>query len=155
MDSVVLRVTFGHTIEKRTLPSGIPETMEELHLAVRQTLKVTDDFSLQYLDLDFEDFFTLHSTTQIKNKASIKVVTTDPVILSLYPVAHNESYTESVTSEQSFDAASTSATAQDSLTLVVYHLQPQSSCHHAAAWKGSHGQLISSFHDSLLKLKWF
>ena len=99
MDSAVLRMIFGHTIEKLTLPCGIPETMEELNFAVRQTLQIMDDFSLQYLDLDFEDFFTLHSTTQIKNKATIKVITIEPVIVNLYPVAH-ESYTESITSEQ-------------------------------------------------------
>ncbi|XP_030599293.1 uncharacterized protein LOC115789875 isoform X2 [Archocentrus centrarchus] len=114
MDPSMLRVIFGHRIEKLTLLSGIPDTVEELNLAVKQTLDINDDFSLQYLDPDFDDFFTLHSTAQIKHKATIKVVTIEPVILNLYPVPHNESCNASVTSEQSFTPASTSSTAQDS-----------------------------------------
>lgn len=60
MDSAVLRVIFGHRIEKLTLMSGIPDTVEEQNLAIKQTLDINDDFSLQYLDPDFDDFFTLH-----------------------------------------------------------------------------------------------
>lgn len=75
MDSAMLRVIFGHRIEKLTLMSGIPDTVEELNLAIKQTLDINDDFSLQYLDPDFDDFFTLHSIAQIKHKATIKVVT--------------------------------------------------------------------------------
>lgn len=37
--------------------------------SVRQTLSITDDFSLQYLDQDFEDFFTLHSTAEIQQSS--------------------------------------------------------------------------------------
>lgn len=65
MDSAMLRVIFGHRNEKLTLPSGIPETIEELNLAIKQTLSIPDNFSLQYLDPDFEDFFTLNSTAEI------------------------------------------------------------------------------------------
>lgn len=91
--------------------------MEELNLAIKQKLNITGDFSLQYLDADFDDFFTLNFTAQIKHKATIKVVIIEPVILNLYPAPCNESYSESVTPEQSLDAASTSGTAQDSLGL--------------------------------------
>lgn len=73
MDSAMLRVIFGHRIEKMTLPSRIPETMEELNLAIKQTLSIHNDFSLQYLDPDFEDFFTLNSTAEITHKATIKL----------------------------------------------------------------------------------
>lgn len=114
MDSAVLRVIFGHRIEKLTLSSGIPETIEELNLAIKQTLNIYDDFSVQYLDPDFEDFFTLNSTTEITNKATIKVVTIEPVVLNMYSVPLNDSYNESFTSEQSHDPGSTSSTAQDS-----------------------------------------
>ncbi|XP_059372719.1 uncharacterized protein LOC132110142 isoform X2 [Carassius carassius] len=114
MDSAMLWVLFGHRIEKLTLPSGIPETMEELNLAIKLTLSITDNFSLQYLDPDFGDFFTLNSTAEIRHKATIKVVTINPVVLSLYPLPLNDSYDESFTSEQSHDPASTSSTVQDS-----------------------------------------
>lgn len=111
----MLRVIFGHRIEKLTLMSGIPETTEELNLAIKQQLSITGDFSLQYLDPDFEDFFTLHSTAEIKHKATVKVVTIEPAVLTLYPVPHDESHAGSVTSEQSFDPPSTSSTLQESL----------------------------------------
>lgn len=71
MDSAALRVIFEHRIEKLTLPSGIPESLEELHSAVKQALNITDEISLQYMDSDFEDFFTLHSTTQIQHRAFV------------------------------------------------------------------------------------
>lgn len=100
-------------IEKLTLSSEIPETMEDLNLAVKQKLNITGDFSLQYLDAVFEDFFTLNSTAQIKHKTTIKVVIIEPVVLNMYPC--NESYSESVNSEQFLDAASTSGIAQNSL----------------------------------------
>ncbi|XP_034542211.1 sterile alpha motif domain-containing protein 3-like [Notolabrus celidotus] len=115
MDPAVLRVIFGHRIEKLTLLSGIPDTIEELNFAIKHQLNITCVFSLQYLDPDFDDFFSLHSTTQIKHKATVKVVTTEPVVLNLHPLSHNESYDGSVTSEQSFSPPSTSSMAQDSL----------------------------------------
>lgn len=73
LESAKLRVIFGHIIEKLTIPSGIPETMDELKLTVKQTLNITRDFSLQYSDPDFEDFFTLNSTAQIKHMATIRL----------------------------------------------------------------------------------
>uniref|UniRef100_A0A672TC51 Uncharacterized protein n=1 Tax=Sinocyclocheilus grahami TaxID=75366 RepID=A0A672TC51_SINGR len=75
MNSAALRVVLDHRIEKLTLPSGIPESLEELHSAVKQALNITDDICLQYMDSDFEDFFTLHSTNQIQHRSTIKVVT--------------------------------------------------------------------------------
>lgn len=114
MDSAMLRVIFGRRIEKLTLLSGIPDNIEELHLAVNQKFDIQDDFSLHYLDPDFEDFFTLNSTAQIKKKSTIKVATLEPIVLTLHPVQQNESFSESVTSEESFNAASTSSTAQES-----------------------------------------
>ncbi|KAL7387534.1 hypothetical protein ABVT39_024972 [Epinephelus coioides] len=89
MDSAMLRVIFGHRKEKLTLPSRIPETVEELILAVKQTLSIPNDFSMQYLDSDFEDFFTPNSTAEITHKATIKIVTMDPVVLNLYPDTEN------------------------------------------------------------------
>ncbi|KAL7858189.1 hypothetical protein AOLI_G00182910 [Acnodon oligacanthus] len=38
MDSAVLRTIFDHRIEKLTLSSGIPETLEELTVAVKHML---------------------------------------------------------------------------------------------------------------------
>ncbi|KAL6475110.1 hypothetical protein MHYP_G00161500 [Metynnis hypsauchen] len=112
MDSPVLRVIFDHRIEKLTLSSGIPEALEELIVAVKQMLAITNDISLQYLDSDFDDFFTLHSTAQIKHKSTIKVVTVAPVVLTLYP--HNESLSTSDIIEPSLvPHPSSSTTAEE------------------------------------------
>ncbi|KAL7834759.1 hypothetical protein SRHO_G00290060 [Serrasalmus rhombeus] len=43
MDSAVLRVIFDHRIEKLTFSSGIPEALEELNVAVKQMLAITND----------------------------------------------------------------------------------------------------------------
>lgn len=64
---------------RNQLPCGIPDSVEELD-SVRQTLSITNDFSLQYLDQDFEDFFTLHSAAQIQQLATVKVMTIDPLL---------------------------------------------------------------------------
>lgn len=113
MDSAALRVIFEHRIEKLTLPSGIPESLEELHSAVKQALNITDEISLQYMDSDFEDFFTLHSTTQIQHRSTIKVVTVASIVLTL--CSPNESFTGCDITEQSLDTtSSTHATIQDS-----------------------------------------
>jgi len=60
---------------KLTLPSGIPKTIEELKIEIKKQCGVTGDFRLQYLDTDFEDYVNLTSTVDLKDKATIKVLT--------------------------------------------------------------------------------
>uniref|UniRef100_A0A8C6M6P9 Uncharacterized protein n=1 Tax=Nothobranchius furzeri TaxID=105023 RepID=A0A8C6M6P9_NOTFU len=71
-----LRVIFAdHDVRKVVLPSGIPETVDDLHSAIRDTFSIARDFRLHYKDADFGDeFFTLVSTTDIKDKDTIKIV---------------------------------------------------------------------------------
>lgn len=64
-----------HDVHKVVLPSGIPETMDELHSLIRDRFSITRDFRLHYKNVDFGDeFFTLFSTTDLKDKDTIKVV---------------------------------------------------------------------------------
>ncbi len=57
------------------LPSGIPETVEELHSPVQATFGISRDFCLHFKDADFGNkFFSLLSTTDIVDKDTIKVV---------------------------------------------------------------------------------
>ena len=84
-----LRVIIDDRIEKLVLPSGIPPTVEELQTIVKETFGISIDFSLQYLDVEFEDYFTLHNTDLIKHKDTIKVVHTAPILLNLYPCDGN------------------------------------------------------------------
>ncbi|KAF5884638.1 uncharacterized protein DAT39_022829, partial [Clarias magur] len=86
-----LRVIFGQRIEKLVLASGIPSTVEELQKIVKETFAITYEFSLQYLDSEFEDYFTLNKTDLIKHKDTIKVFETVQVVLNLLPVRNTES----------------------------------------------------------------
>nr|XP_055030313.1 uncharacterized protein LOC129419248 isoform X2 [Misgurnus anguillicaudatus]XP_055030314.1 uncharacterized protein LOC129419248 isoform X2 [Misgurnus anguillicaudatus] len=72
---IQLRVILAdHDVRKLVLPSGIPETVDNLHSVIRDAFYIARDFSLDYKDVDFGEFFTLFSTTDVKDKDTIKVV---------------------------------------------------------------------------------
>ncbi|XP_060771645.1 uncharacterized protein LOC132882569 [Neoarius graeffei] len=75
MSQAQLRIILQeHDIRKLDLPNGIPETVEELESVVRETFKLDGNFTLHYKDTDFGDeFFSLSSTSDIKDKDTIKV----------------------------------------------------------------------------------
>ncbi|KAL0969925.1 hypothetical protein UPYG_G00234620 [Umbra pygmaea] len=85
MEATVLRVILGENIQKLRLPSGIPVTMQDLIFSVKETFEITEEFSLQYMDTEFGDYFTLSSTADIQNKDTIKVVYTSSTILTVCP----------------------------------------------------------------------
>ncbi|XP_052458835.1 uncharacterized protein LOC128017467 [Carassius gibelio] len=79
--SARLRVILQEEIRKLSLPSGIPQTLEELKHIVQETFAIHQDFSIQFQDQDFKgQFFTLLETNEIKDKDTIKVVLAEPVI---------------------------------------------------------------------------
>lgn len=64
-----------HNIRKLDLPHGIPGTVEELESIVKETFEVDGKFTLHYKDADFgEEYFSLTSTGDIKDKDTLKVV---------------------------------------------------------------------------------
>ncbi|XP_039885343.1 sterile alpha motif domain-containing protein 3-like [Simochromis diagramma] len=64
-----------HNIQKLDLPHGIPGTVEELESIVKETFEVDGKFTLHYKDADFgEEYFSLTSTGDIKDKDTLKVV---------------------------------------------------------------------------------
>jgi len=81
-----LRVIINDRIEKLVLPSGIPSTVEELQTILKENFGILEEFSLQYLDSEFEDYFTLHKTDQIKHKDTVKVVYAPKILLNLQQV---------------------------------------------------------------------
>ncbi|CAI5642002.1 unnamed protein product [Oreochromis niloticus] len=122
-----LYVIIDDQIEKLVLPSGIPPAVEELQSVVKDTFGFSNDFSLQYFDPEFQDYFTLHRTDQIKDKDTVKDFGITPVILSLTPVEdsfgipsgqlstdYDSSYAESVVSSADSDATTSS---QDTIIL--------------------------------------
>ncbi|XP_060773852.1 uncharacterized protein LOC132883836 [Neoarius graeffei] len=85
MDPVVLKVIIDHHSEKLTLSPGIPDTVEQLHKTVKDTFQIHEEFTLHYLDEDFGDFFTIHSTKDVKHKGTIKVVVIPSIVLTTVP----------------------------------------------------------------------
>ena len=73
--SARLRVILQEEIRKLPLPSGIPETVEELKHIVQETFAIKEDFSMQFQDHEFDgQFFTFLETSDIKDKDTIMVV---------------------------------------------------------------------------------
>lgn len=105
-----LRVILAdHDVRKAVLPSGIPETVDDLHSIIRDTFSIARDFSLHYKDVDFGEFFTLFSTTDLKDKDTIRVVfhqDQEPTItLTLTDVNNTDvtNMTDQPSEEDSFD----------------------------------------------------
>lgn len=100
--AVHLRVILEeHNIQKLTLPTGIPKTVEDLVSIVGETFQMPGEFALLYLDKDFDNqFFSITSTADLYDKATVKVVQKVPSItLDLHQV--NESGPSSTMSSQS------------------------------------------------------
>lgn len=105
MDHVVVKVIIDHHSEKLTLLSGMPDTVEQLHKIVKDTFQIHEEFTLHYFDEDFGDFFTIHSTNEVKHKGTIKVVIIPSIMLTIatsdtehVPEADDASDTSSLTS---------------------------------------------------------
>lgn len=120
-----MKVIIDHHSEKLTLSSGIPDTVEQLHKTVKDTFQIHEEFTLHYFDEDFGDFFTIHSTNEVKHKGTIKVVTIPSIVLSLATpetenVADGVSDTSSLTSKTlSSQSSSSSADYQSDGTSSV------------------------------------
>lgn len=73
--SAVLRIILGQNdSSKISLPLGIPDSVEELKSEITRQCEVSGDFRLQYKDIDFDEFINLKSTSDIQNKATLKVI---------------------------------------------------------------------------------
>ncbi|KAF0022449.1 hypothetical protein F2P81_025262 [Scophthalmus maximus] len=64
--SAVLRFIIGEM--------GIPDSVEELKSEIKRQCEVSGDFRLQYKDNDFDEFINLTYTSDIENKATIKLI---------------------------------------------------------------------------------
>ncbi|KAF3844482.1 hypothetical protein F7725_007645 [Dissostichus mawsoni] len=122
-----LRVLIDDRIEKLVLPAGIPPTVEELTNVVKETYAVIDEFSLQYLDSDFEDYFTLNQTDQIKHKDTVKVVYAEQKTLNLLPI-DGSSFLQSSTEYDSASNAESSAGTSSSHDTIILSNQSTAEC---------------------------
>ncbi|KAF4103095.1 hypothetical protein G5714_015978 [Onychostoma macrolepis] len=115
-----LRVIIDETtVHKLTLPHGFPGTVDELLAAAKDCFQLQGNFTLMYIDQDFDNqFFTLTTTDLLKDKDTIKLVTTEPsVILTLTPVNEAADSSPSVSLSQSFQDDSSSASSSDTIIL--------------------------------------
>lgn len=117
MDTVALKVIIEHRSEKLTLSSGIPSTVEQLHETVKETFGLIENFTLHYLDEDFGDYFTLHSTNLIKHKGTIKVVIIPSVVLTWTALTENQTDVMNDSSSSATDARADSVSSQDTIFL--------------------------------------
>lgn len=77
-----------HDIRKLTLPTGIPNTVEDLVAVVGESFQLQGEFGLLYEDKDFgNQFFSVTSTADLYDKATVKVIRKETVFtLDLHPV---------------------------------------------------------------------
>lgn len=84
------RVIIDHDIKKITFQDGIPSSVEDFIKVFKQAFSITTDIGLQYKDADFDDFFTLTSTSDLKDKDTLKVVHVTPgIIMTTVPQERN------------------------------------------------------------------
>lgn len=103
--SAVLRLILGENdSSKVTLPLGIPDSVEELKSEIKRQCEVLGDFRLQYKDIDFDEFINLSSTSDIQNKATLKVIYLPSASSTISPcISSVETSRDEVTSISSLD----------------------------------------------------
>ncbi|XP_068427650.1 uncharacterized protein [Clinocottus analis] len=75
------RVIIDHDIMKITFQNGVPSSVEDVIKVFKQAFSITTEIGLQYKDTDFDEFFTLTSTKDLKDKDTLKVVHVPPGIM--------------------------------------------------------------------------
>lgn len=101
---IQLRVIMEETkVHKLTLPDGFLNTVHELLAAAKDHFQLQGNYTVIYIDKDFDNqFFTLTSTDEVKDKDTIKLVKTEPsVILTLTPIQDAASSLSPVSLDQS------------------------------------------------------
>ncbi|XP_074550048.1 uncharacterized protein LOC141807753 [Halichoeres trimaculatus] len=111
------------------VPTGLPETLEELHNAIRESFDIENDFRIQFMDPDFNDeFMNATSIKDIKDRATIKLVyiqhcaSVSPP-LSLQSIPGPSYSTEAPASSQRSPSVSSqySSSADSDGTILLHH----------------------------------
>ncbi|KAI4885983.1 hypothetical protein NFI96_028799 [Prochilodus magdalenae] len=104
MSPATLGVMIKHDAHKLSLPSGIPDAVEELERVVKEKFNLPANFALHYMDADFGDFISLTITATLKDKDTVKVVFVEP----------SQDVLSTLSSSTSLDALSTEASVNSS-----------------------------------------
>lgn len=72
---VILKIILGDNGRQRlTLPSGMPQSLNELSEEVRKQCGLQGNFRLQFMDVEFDcEFMNLTSVDEIQDKSTLKV----------------------------------------------------------------------------------
>lgn len=120
------------------LVSGIPETVEELHTLVKTCFQLKEDFRLQYMDRDFNEFMNLTSVSEIQNKSTLKVIDLSPVepYVTLYPVDRSDETSVTTCSEPQPPPPSSgvSSCSDDTLYTSTPHSSPEIRLSGLSSW---------------------
>ncbi|XP_041804801.1 uncharacterized protein LOC121614792 [Chelmon rostratus] len=124
---VKLRIIFGEDdIRKLVLPSGIPGTIQDLTDVIQETFRITGSFTVLYQDMDFGgQFFTLTSIEEVQDKATLKLVMAESVVLTLSPV-------ESLVPQSSDASSCHSSGSQD--TILLSHQDESGTSYRSKPW---------------------
>ena len=115
-----LRVIIEETqVHKLTLPDGIPGTVDELLAAAQIHFQLEGCYTVMHMDKDFDNqYFTLMSTSVVKDKDTIQLVKTEPsVILTLSPINEDSASSTPVPLDQSSQDDSSSVSSSDTIIL--------------------------------------
>uniref|UniRef100_A0A8C5HUA8 PB1 domain-containing protein n=1 Tax=Gouania willdenowi TaxID=441366 RepID=A0A8C5HUA8_GOUWI len=117
MDTHVrFRVLLDHIVKKVSFPE-MP-TLQELIKGVQETFAISEDISLQYKDTDFDDFFTLTSTDDLKDKDTLKIIYVEPPTLILSNINCDSTLNSSLV-EMAFEKSSQCSSSAESDDTVI------------------------------------
>lgn len=87
--AATLRVILGvDNYSKLMLPSGMPSSIEMLKEEIQRQFALTEDFRLQYRDIEFDnEYMNLTTTADIKDKSTIKVIYTQNSVPTSVPAS--------------------------------------------------------------------
>lgn len=138
---VVLRILFGDESDSRklTLASGIPTTVEDLQTKIKTAFEVTDDFRLQYMDADFNQFMNLTSVSEIQNKGTLKIIycsvsSPQEPCITLYQVSSPERTTFTSADPPTISSSVASSCSDDALPTSTPHLSPETQLFNMSSW---------------------
>lgn len=96
------RVIIGEEVKKITFENGLPFCVNDFTQVVKQAFSLGDNIRLHYKDSDFDDFFTLTSTRDLKDKDTLKVIQLSKHHARTFTPAQSFTDAQSFTNAQNF-----------------------------------------------------
>ncbi|XP_051996479.1 uncharacterized protein LOC127653727 [Xyrauchen texanus] len=138
----VLRIIFGDASDSRKLhlPYGIPASVEELHVLIKTFFQLKEDFRIQFMDSDFNEFMNLTSVSDIQNKSTLKIIC-NPILspvepcITLYTIDSFSETSANTCSEPETPVSSiASSCSDDTLYTSTPHSSPETRPSRLPSW---------------------